>query len=168
MLAVSLPSHSLRSNYDNSLSVPRVMTNTGPRTFHSLEQPPSVCPFSHFSCCLQETPEDTSLWLGLSPIDTGIPDSLLMLQSCFFDLAVEHWFSCRTTEPGFAGDISTIEIWSIYWLMISFWLINSYMSLPERRFSCQNHCVCVGLIFTEDCFCPRCIQKTYGWVHPGS
>ena len=35
MLAALLPSHSLRSNNDNSLSVPRVKTNTGARAFHS-------------------------------------------------------------------------------------------------------------------------------------
>ena len=35
MLATSIPSHSLRSNNDNSLSVPRVKTNTGARAFHS-------------------------------------------------------------------------------------------------------------------------------------
>ena len=33
MLAASLPSHSLRSNKDNSLSVPRVKTNTDARAF---------------------------------------------------------------------------------------------------------------------------------------
>ena len=35
MLAASIPSRSLRSNNDNSLSVPRVKTNTGARDFHS-------------------------------------------------------------------------------------------------------------------------------------
>ena len=35
MLAASIPSLSLRSNNDNSLSVPRVKTNTGARAFHS-------------------------------------------------------------------------------------------------------------------------------------
>ena len=35
MLVASLPSRSLRSNNDNSLSVPRVKTNTGARAFHS-------------------------------------------------------------------------------------------------------------------------------------
>ena len=34
MLDTSLPSRSLRSNNDNSLSVPRVKTNTGARAFH--------------------------------------------------------------------------------------------------------------------------------------
>ena len=35
MLAASLPSCSLRSNNDNSLSVPRIKTNTGVRAFHT-------------------------------------------------------------------------------------------------------------------------------------
>ena len=35
MHATSIPSRSLRSNNDNSLSVPRVKTNTGTRAFHS-------------------------------------------------------------------------------------------------------------------------------------
>ena len=36
-----------------------------------------------------------------------------MLRNCFPDLAVEHWFGCHTTEPGFAGDIAAIEVWLI-------------------------------------------------------
>ena len=35
MLAASIPSHLLKSNNDNSLSVPRVKTSTGARAFHS-------------------------------------------------------------------------------------------------------------------------------------
>ena len=35
MLATSIPSRSLRSNNYNSLSVPRIKTNTGARAFHS-------------------------------------------------------------------------------------------------------------------------------------
>ena len=35
VLAASIPSRSLRSNNDNSLSVPRVKTNTGAGAFHS-------------------------------------------------------------------------------------------------------------------------------------
>ena len=81
----------------------------------SLKKSPAVCPFSHFSCYLQETPQDTSLWLGLSPIDTGTPDGPLMLPNCFIDFAVEYWISCCATEPGFTGDVGGIEIWSIDW-----------------------------------------------------
>ena len=39
-----------------------------------------------------------------------------MLRNCFLDFAVEHWFGCRATEPGFAGDIDAIEVWLIDWL----------------------------------------------------
>ena len=35
----------------------------------SPEQPAAVCPFINFSCYLKETSEDTSIWLGLSPLD---------------------------------------------------------------------------------------------------
>ena len=79
------------------------------------KQPPTVCPFSHFSCDLQETSYDTSLWLGLSPTETSTPNDPLMLQNCFITFAVQHWFGCRATELGFVGDIGTIEIWLMNW-----------------------------------------------------
>ena len=68
-------------------------------------------------CYLQEISEDTSLWFGLSSIDTVTPHGLLMLWNRFLDFAVEHWFGCRATEPGFAGDIGAIEVWLIDWLI---------------------------------------------------
>ena len=52
-------------------------------------------------------------WLGLSPIDTGMPNGLLMIRNCFLDFAVAHWFDCRATESGFTGDIGAIEVWLI-------------------------------------------------------
>ena len=57
MLAASIPSRSLRSINNNSLSVPRVKTNTGARAFHSCASSlwnnlPLSCLFSHFSCYL--------------------------------------------------------------------------------------------------------------------
>ena len=68
MLAASIPSRSLRSNNDNTLSIPRVKSNTGARHKSlsllcpvSLEQPSAVCPFSQFSCYLREISEDASL-----------------------------------------------------------------------------------------------------------
>ena len=33
------------------------------------------------------------------------------------DFSVEHWFGCRTTVPGFAGDIGAIEHLLIDWLI---------------------------------------------------
>ena len=107
MLATSLPSPSPRSNKDNRLSVPRVKTNTGARAFHS------CAPFlwnnrplyvrSANSVATSKKHLDTSLWLDLSPIDTGLANGLLMLWNCFLDFAVEHWFSCCATEPGLPG-----------------------------------------------------------------
>ena len=52
-LASSLPSHSRRSNNDNSLSVPRVKTNTGARAFHSCALPRL---FGTTSYCLSVQP----------------------------------------------------------------------------------------------------------------
>ena len=95
-----------------------------------LEQPLAACLFSHFSCYLQETCEDTSLWLGLSPLDTGTPDSPLMRWNCFIDFAIEHWFVCRATEPGFTGDIGAIESELIDWL--NEWMIDSICIFHSR------------------------------------
>ena len=57
ILATSIPSHSLRSNYDNSLSVPRVKTNTGARAFHSCARL-----FGTTSRCLSVQP--SQVWLS--------------------------------------------------------------------------------------------------------
>ena len=82
--------------------------------------------FGTTSCCLSVQPvqllpsrrsEDSSLWFGLSPMDTVTPHGLLMLRNCFLDFAVEHWFGCRSTEPGIAGDLGAIEVWLIDWLI---------------------------------------------------
>ena len=95
MLATSLPSHSLRSKNDNSLSVPRVKTNIGARAFHSCAPslwnnlPLSVC--SAISVVTFRKHLKTHLFdWALSPIDTGMPDGLLMLWKCFLDFAGEH------------------------------------------------------------------------------
>ena len=65
-LAPSIPSCSLTSSRGISLSVPRGQDHHRRRSFSrlcpvSLEQPPAVCSFSHFSCHLQETSQGTSL-----------------------------------------------------------------------------------------------------------
>ena len=99
----------------------------------SLEQPPAVCFLSQLlplrninqsNFCSAYIPgearlsgEDTSLWPGLSPIDTIMPDVLLMLWNCLLNLAVEHWFGCCATDPGFSRDIGTGEVWLIDWLI---------------------------------------------------
>ena len=112
MLAVLLPSRSLRTNKDQSVS-PYCRDQHGCKSFSflctiTLEEPPAVCPFNHFNCYLQETSEDTSLWFGISPTGNGID-----VRNCFLDFAVEHWFGCRATVPGFKGNIGAIEIWLI-------------------------------------------------------
>ena len=66
-----------------------------------LEQPPGIFLFSHLKYNLQETYQNTYIWLGLSPIDTSTPDDLLMLQNYFINYAVERWFDWHTTESGF-------------------------------------------------------------------
>ena len=92
----------------------------------SLEQCPTVCPFSHFSWNLQEASQDTSLWLGFPPIDTSAPNGSSMLWNCFIDFAVEYWFGCHTTESGCGRDIGTLE-------NLSDWLIDWYKVLQGAQ-----------------------------------
>ena len=64
-ICTSVPSRSLRSNNDNSLSVPRVKTNTGARAFHS-------CLFGTTSRCLSVQPvqlqPSRNIWRHISLI----------------------------------------------------------------------------------------------------
>ena len=101
MLAASPPSHSLRSNKGISLSFSRVKSNTGKRAFHpcasSLWNNLLLSVHSAFQL-LPSKSEDTSLLLGLPPIDAGtpgtpgMPNGSSMLWSCFIDFAVEHYY----------------------------------------------------------------------------
>ena len=104
LIATPLPSLSLRSNRGITLSVPRIKTNTGARasalapllfgtTFHSLcIQPPRLPP-------LEDVSKHTfSTWP--SPVDTGVPNSLLMLRNSLNGFVFEHRSGCYTTEPG--------------------------------------------------------------------
>ena len=67
----------------------------------------------------------------------GIADSPLMLRNCFVDFAVEHWFGCRATECGFAGDLGISEIWLIdcnqvlVALYVRIWLVPLISSLDR-------------------------------------
>ena len=70
---------------------------------------------------------NTSLWLGLSPIDTGRSNGPLMLRNCFFDFAVEHWFSCCATEPGF--NKKGMAFTRVYSISIFFFQVDK---LPEN------------------------------------
>ena len=110
LIATSLPSHSLRSNRGITLPVPRIKINTGARVFSSLAQPPTICPFSHLGCHLQKTSQNIPFQLGLPPVDTGVPNGLLMLRNSFKDFVFEHRSGCCATEPGSARDIGAMKI----------------------------------------------------------
>ena len=79
----------------------------------SLEQPSPICPFSHLGCHLQKTSQNIPFQLGLTPLDTGVPNCLLMSRNSLTDFAFEHRSGCCATKPGYAGDNGTIEIWLI-------------------------------------------------------
>ena len=82
--------------------------------------------FGTTSCCLSVQPvqllPSRNLWRHISliwpfphryrhspwPVD---------VTEVFINFAVEHWFGCRATEPGFAGDIGAIEVSLIDWLI---------------------------------------------------
>ena len=75
----------------------------------------TICPFSH----LQETSQNIPFQLGLSPVDTGVPNWLLMLRNSLSNLVFKHRSDCCSTEPGYTGDIGAIEIWLFDWLKLS-------------------------------------------------
>ena len=131
LLATSLPSRSLISNNDDSLSVPRVKTNTGARSFHSCAPslwnnlPLSVC--SVISVATFKKPLKTHLFdLAFSP------DGLLMLRSCFPRFCCwtmirlsRHWaWLCR----GYWRYRSLID-WLIHWL-IDWCFVRAHISAP--------------------------------------
>ena len=110
MLAASIPSRSLRSNNDNSLSVPRVKTNTGARTFHSCAPslwnnlPLSVRSASSFATFRKYLKTHLLIWpFPYRHRHTPWPVDVTELFPRFCRRS-------RTTEPGFAGDIGAIEV----------------------------------------------------------
>ena len=144
MLAISLLSHSLRSNRGIAWLVPGVRTSTCKRAFHSripfpLGQHSAICLFSHLNYNLKGTFQRTSLWLGVSPIDTSILDSSFSYRLLTY-LALGHRFHCRATEPGLAKDACTIEIW--FWLIDCVktfnWLSTEYIVFIEIWGMCFN------------------------------
>ena len=116
LLVTPLPSCSPRSNKGITLSVPRAKTNA--RKSHLALVPlllGTACHYQpihplQFPLSGNVSRHIFSTW-PFPPIDTGMPDDLLTLWNCFIDFAVEHWFGCRATETGYAGDIGAIEIW---------------------------------------------------------
>ena len=117
MLATSLPSCSLRSK--ESLGWSQGSRPTQAKEHFTCVSLPfgrtsQNILFNHFNCNVQETSRNISLWLGLSPVDTGTPDGRLMLQSCLSDCAVLNTdlavVSVSLAMPGIFG---AIEIWLI-------------------------------------------------------
>ena len=115
LIAISLPSRSLRSNRGITLSIPRIRTNTGARAFSSCA--PSLCnnlPLSVRSATsvasFRRRLKTYLFDLAFPHVDTGVPYCLLMLRNEFNDFAFEHRSGCCATEPGYAGDIGAIEI----------------------------------------------------------
>ena len=118
LIAISLPSCSLRSNRGITLSIPRIKTNTGARAFSSCTLSLwNNLPLSVRSATLVATfrrpSQNIPFRLGLPPVNTGVPYCLLMLWNDFNDFAFEHRSGCCVSEPDYAGDISAIEIWLI-------------------------------------------------------
>ena len=67
-------------------------------------------------CLLSDQHCVYTLAVRLAPPFVKWPSSNL-LRNFFLDFVVEHWFGCRATQPGFAGDIGAIEVWLIDWLI---------------------------------------------------
>ena len=80
----------------------------------SLKQSLTVCLFNHFHCYIEKTSEDTSLWRGLSLIDTSMSDGQL---NCFIHFAIEHQLGCCSTEPCFAGILPRLKFDWFNWLI---------------------------------------------------
>ena len=122
LLATSLPSRSLRSNRGITLSIHRMRTNTGARAFSSCA--PSLWNNLLLPVCsatlvatFRRRLKNIPFRLGLPPVDTGVPNGLLLLQNSLNDFVLEHRSGCCATEPGYAGDIGAIGIWLIDWLI---------------------------------------------------
>ena len=118
LIAISLPSRSLRSNRGITLAIPRIKTNNGARAFSSCA--PSLwnnLPLSvHSATSVATFRRRLKTYLfdlaspPPSPVDTSVPYCLLILRNNFNDFAFEHRSGCCATEPGYAGDIGSIEI----------------------------------------------------------
>ena len=113
LIAISLPSRSLRSNRGITLSIPRINTNTSARAF-------SLCTPSLWNNLPLSVRSATSVAtfrrrlktylfnLAFLPVDTGVPTCLVMLGKDFNDFAFEYRSGCCASEPGYAGDIGAI------------------------------------------------------------
>ena len=117
LIAISLPSRSLRSNRGITLSIPRIKNNTGAGAFSSCA--PSL--WNNLPLSVRSATSVATFRRRLKaylfdlvspppPVNTGVPYCLLMLRNDFNDFAFEHRSGCCATEPGYAGDIGAIKI----------------------------------------------------------
>ena len=111
----------LRNLVENSFSsIARALDQRHLTNFTLVPLPfgaPTICPFSHFNYQLQQTFQNTSYLLGLTPIDTSMHVGSLSVRNCSLNFPVEHWFGCRAPDPGYEGDVGAVEIWLIDWLI---------------------------------------------------
>ena len=107
----------------------------------SLEQPSTICPFSHLGCHLQKTSQNIPFWLGLPPPPRRNRCALLpvdVTRNDFNDFAFEYRSGCRATEPGYTRDIGAIEIWLIDWFD---WISVNGMGVIEQALSGDKQAV---------------------------
>ena len=64
-------------------------------------------------------------------IDTSTLDGPLMLRNCFVNYAVEHWFGCHATKPGYAGDTGIIEISLIDWHSCMYYVMLAKLNISK-------------------------------------
>ena len=130
---MSLPSHSLRSNKRITLIFPTVKINTGTMTFHSRASSIwNIFRLSVRSATSITIPGNVlkciSLWHGLSPIDTSMPDGPLMLRNCFIYIAVEH----SAVAPLSLATPGILVLQKFDWLVG--WLIGEKFEVSELFF----------------------------------
>ena len=153
LIAISFPSRSLRSNRGITLSIPKIKTNTGARTFSSCA--PSLwsnLPLSVRSATSAATFRrrlKTYLFDLVSPppIDTCVPYFLLMLRNDFNDFAFEDRPRCCAIGPGYVGDIGAIEIWLLDWYYRLYNSLQGFYVTPDILYWKSLFC---DLLITHD------------------
>ena len=100
-------------------------------------QPPRLPPSEYVS------KHTFSTWPPL-PVDTGVPNGLLVLRNSLNDFVFEHRSGCFVTEPGYAGDIGAIEIL----------LIDVLIICTKPKTTCRK--IQYSLIFTDK---NECVER---------
>ena len=84
--------------------------------------------------CARLTPVVGSAFGLFACTTRSVHHGLLMLRNCFLDFAVEHWFGCRATEPGFTGVIGAIEVWLIDSFIHSLLVLTTSQCVPGHYY----------------------------------